>query len=334
VKTATPNPFEAAAAVCLNPPFSVVPSYEDSGTSSPQTPVLHCGTTENGAFAEPNPALVASVAPAFGLPCNEAALDPDSWGLGAWEATGGTCPLPGHDGTAHLTIGLAKGRGRYGRELRFECNCLGCESHWAWKGDTSISDYDRHLGDAYRALVTGRELEHGDTLPNGERAYWLNRLGHDIGIIEPVALPELPADADDLTRRARDHFALFSARRNHETGSPIVAWAVGLVATDLGITKRQAHNAIRSLIAAGVIEFDHKDPDRVGEKGVRYGVHYYRPGLVSSSPAPTVICDSSPAAQEADLEHQHHDPDGRSIDQDRPGGSRPPSSGDHPRPAP
>jgi len=245
---------------------------------------------------------VERVAAVFGLPFNEAAVNPDSWGLGVLEATGGSCPLPGHEGNAALVVTAATGKARVGRELRFCCDCLGAESHWAWKGDTSVSDYDRHLGDAYEALITGRVLEHGDTLPAGKRAYWLNRLGHDIGVIAPVQLPELPADASDLEQRAREHFALFSARRRHETGSPVVAWAVGVVATDLGVTKRQAHKAIRSLTEAGVIEFDHKDPDRVGEKGVRYGTHYYRPAPVPSPPARSVA--DAPEAQEADEREQ------------------------------
>jgi hypothetical protein len=226
-----------------------------------------------------------------------------------------------------LTIGLAKGRGRYGRELRFECDCLGCESHWAWKGDTSISDYERHLADAYHALVTGRVLEHGDTLPKPQRAYWLLVLERDLGLVGPVELPKLPADATDLMHRTREHFALICGR---QIGSVVVRWGPSMVAGGLGVTKMQASAAIQALVDAGVIEVDHKDPDRVGEKGTRYGDHYYRPAAVSSAPAPTVAGVNQ--AQEADLEHQH-DPDRRTIVQDRPRGSRPPSSGDHPRPA-
>jgi len=134
---------------------------------------------------------------------------------------GGSCPLPGTKATPLWSSTAATGKARVGRELRFCCDCLGAESHWAWKGDTSVSDYDRHLGDAYEALITGRVLEHGDTLPAGKRAYWLNRLGHDIGLIAAgPSFPSFPADASDLEQRAREHFALFSARRRHETGSP------------------------------------------------------------------------------------------------------------------
>ena len=177
------------------------------------------------------------------------------------------CPLPGHLGVAWLeAIG-----GRYGRDLRFCCNCFGAESRFP--GDYSVSDYHRHVADAYYAIQTGRVLAaHGraDDLPLTQRGYWSIRLAHDAGLLPTVDLPPLPRDADDDLLRGRDLFGLLCAR-DRAAGLTKTAFSRRLVQRTLGISGDRARWVIDTLVAAGVIV-------KVGEEPPR-GRHAHGPYL-------------------------------------------------------
>lgn len=176
----------------------------------------------------------------------------------------GACPLPGHYGTASLEL-LPRPSGEPGLELRFVCNCCGTELH-----DGGRSDYHRHLADAYHAIHTERVLGRGDVLDERQRAYWRTRLAADVGMFDPEPL-DVPEDADELLRRAADHFALISGRARHLTGSPVTRWPRSMVARNLGVTDRQARDLIERMVELGVIIEVRRDPDTHRRRGA---IHY------------------------------------------------------------
>ena len=108
-----------------------------------------------------------------------------------WHADGQgsfACPIPGHKGTARLI--------HYEGDLRLGC----CTGRW------------RSLGEVFAAEAYRRDFKATQI----QIAAWTRRLAYEAGTFRPldVAVPELPPDASNAARRAREGFALLIGLRS------------------------------------------------------------------------------------------------------------------------
>jgi hypothetical protein len=187
------------------------------------------------------------------------------------------CPLPGHSGVASLDTRL-HGADRF--ELVLWCDCLSGERTVTVTARSSGNDVEVSLGpagphwyslaDAYLAVQTGRVLERG--FRSRYRLAWRLLLDVDLGRIEAahVDLPAPTEEASALAWRAAELFQrLYAAQLGAGWELPGL-FAVGLVREWLGCSQGAAHEAIRRLIASGVIR-------PVGSFGRAF---LYRPGGV------------------------------------------------------
>lgn len=180
------------------------------------------------------------------------------------------CPLPGHDGDA---AELVDNRGT----LCFACDCLGRSAVWDYRGEWR-SRFERALSDAYWLVKTGQVAERGFRLKAGLRFVSRLLLTHEVGLIEPrpVKLPTLGTDADELSRCARDFFALLYGLRVALEPAKVeaegIAFTDRLLAAWFGVHRNDARDVINALQGAEVVE-------RVGRTGPR-GPYLWRPGAV------------------------------------------------------
>lgn len=145
------------------------------------------------------------------------------------------CPLPAHEGTARLLF--------YEGDLRLGC----CGGRW------------RSVGEVFAAEAYGRDA----LLSNIEIAIWTRRLAYEAGTFRPlgIAIPDLPDDAPDATRRAREGFVLLIGLRWRDGEHRPAPFSVRFCAAWCSLSHAQAHGAITDLVRLGVMV----EADRQGQ---------------------------------------------------------------------
>jgi hypothetical protein len=182
------------------------------------------------------------------------------------------CPLPGHDGMATVDW-VERFKPRLHQELQLVC--IGCLCEHAPDWWTIGRQFERPLSDAYRAIHVGTPVGWRYRLAKGLRFVWLLLLEHELGMVEPVSveLPPLAFDVPALGHAAREFFALLAGLRLAVGSDLLMPFSVRLVADWLRVNKAEAHEAIRTLIGAGVIAKD----GEIASTG-RRGTPLYAPG--------------------------------------------------------
>jgi hypothetical protein len=105
------------------------------------------------------------------------------------------------------------------------------------------------LSAVYAAQVSGAVR----ALGGSERAMWMIRLLHAVGVLElpQISTPVLPAAAADTIRRALEGFVLLKRCRYPHDGDAPAPYTRGFASAWVGISDWQAGEAIRRLIDAG-----------------------------------------------------------------------------------
>jgi hypothetical protein len=147
-----------------------------------------------------------------------------------WHADGQgsfACPIPGHKGTARLI--------HYEGDLRLGC----CTGRW------------RSLGEVFAAEAYRRDFKATQI----QIAAWTRRLAYEAGTFRPldVAVPELPPDASDAARRAREGFALLIGLRWRDGEHRPVAFAVRFCSAWCQMGHTSAAEGVHELRARNVI---------------------------------------------------------------------------------
>jgi hypothetical protein len=152
------------------------------------------------------------------------------------------CPIPGHTGSSLLADPPPEEDPRGAGQPRLLC----CSGRW------------RSLGEVWAARAYGADRK----LSNIEIATWTRRLGHELGVFEPlgVLVPELPAGASRHASVARAGFQLLVGMRWADGPRRPVPYTVRFVAAWCGLSFRDAHESLTELRDAGVIQ----QADRVG----------------------------------------------------------------------
>jgi hypothetical protein len=213
-----------------------------------------------------------------------------------------SCPLPGHDGSAHLEVegwthGAEEG------PLLLVCNCHGTNLRWSsWR-----TTYARRLADAYYSIRSGVVLDRKNSEVPSRLAWHLLALPK-AGLVVPqrIELPALEATASETEQEARRLFALLCGTRLALAdclGVPPVPmpFASRLLAAWCRISPTQASAAIRELVAHGVIDLAERPG--VGRSCYRNQGFRYLPGSSHldrslSKRRGTQPCSSRPSSQQ------------------------------------
>jgi hypothetical protein len=203
-------------------------------------------------------------------PIDDAAAVARAFGMTPGEHGWAACPLPGHGWTARVEPRPSHRQGhRATDELHLVCDCTGTELRWDGGGRT---EHEWSLADAYHAIRTGRVLGYGDKLAKGQRFVWLLLLAHELGLVTPVDvhLPALPPDASDATHRVHALFGRLAGLRLAVGSTLLMPFGVTVVQDVCGLSRGAAHDAIRALVAAGVIAKAGEEPGRFPQPAFLY----------------------------------------------------------------